>query len=156
MGLFDFFADKKELCKTDACINVAMDFIKIIHSYKSFDCPMFEVSFGDTSIGFYFFDSNNTTPCIFKDMVYRKQVEEEFANQRIGEAIHADELPKGTTIEIHFDKESNTYDYYVLRYNIITEHKKCGTIYREYVKNICKELKLCFEEKGNSLSFKLK
>lgn len=156
MGLFNFFVDKKELCKTDACISGTMDFIKIIHSYESFDCPIFEVSFGDTSIGFYFFDSDNTTPCIFMDMAYRKQVEEAAANQKIGEAIHADELPKGTKIEIHFDSESNSHDFYILRYYLSTEHKKCAAVYLDNIQNQCRQLGLNFVVNGSKIEFKLK
>ena len=155
MGLFDLFANKKELCKTDACINKTIEFIKVIHSYDGLDCPMFTVSFGNDSISFYFFDSDNSTPCIYMNMIHHKQVEEDAVNPSIGKAIHADELPQGTKIEWHFDDEKNEYDYYVLRHSVVTEHKKCGTIYLEYVKNQCEALKLHFEEKGNCLYFNL-
>ena len=156
MGIFNFFANKKEQCKTDACINKTMDFIKIIHSFDGFDCPMFNVSFGDNSIGFYFFDSDNTTPCISMDMLHRKQVDENTANQIIGKAIHADELPQGTKIEIHFDNESDRHDYYILRYFINTEHKKCASIYLDNIQNQCKQLGLDFDIKGYTMNFKFK
>lgn len=158
MGLFDLFVNKKELCKTDDCINKTIEFIKVILSYDrdKLDCPMFSVTFGNDFISFYFFDSDNSTPCNYMNMIHRKQVEEDAVNSLIGEAIHADELPKGTKIEWHFDDEKNKYDCYVLRYSIVTEHKKCGTIYLEYVKNMCEEMECVFDVQGNSLHFKLR
>ncbi len=158
MSILNFFANKKELCKTDACIKKTMDFIKIIHSYKDFDCPMFDVSFGDTSISFYFFDSDNTSPCIYMDMLHRKQADEDAINQLIGKAIHADELPKETKIEIHFDAERSKYDYYVLRYYLKTEHKKCASIYFENIQNQCSALGFSFkiDARARRISFKLK
>ena len=156
MALFDLFVNKKELCKTDSCINKTVDFIKIIHSYEGLDCPMFEVSFGDNSISFYFFDSDNSTPCIFKNMIHRGQGDEDAINLSIGKAIHAYELPEGTKIQWNFDSDKNEYDSYFLRHYIATEHKKSGSIYYEYVKNMCEELNLRFKENGNRLSFTLK
>lgn len=156
MGLFDLFVNKEELCKTDNCIKKAMDFIKIICSYDGLDCPLFSITFGNDSISFYFFDSDNSTPCIYMNMIHRKQAEEEELNLQIGKAIHADELPKGTKIEWHFDDEKNAYDYYVLRHSIVTEHKKCGEIYLGFVKTMCQKRGLPFEIRGNTLHIKLK
>ena len=158
MGLFDLFENKREKCKTDDCINKTFNFIKVICSFnaKDLDCPILRVDFGVDSITCYFFDSDNSSPCIYMNMIHRNQADEDAVNQLIGKAICADELPKGTKIEWHFDEGNNEYDYYVLRYNIVTEHNKCGLIYLDYVKNMCVSYRLNFETKGNSLHFKLK
>ena len=156
MGLFNLFTNKRDLCRDDECIRKTVDFIKVIHSYDRLCCPMFTVTFDSKSILFYFFDSGNTSPCGYKNMLHRKQTDDENAvNRLIGEAIHADELPKGTRIEWHFDEQKNEYDSYSLRHSIIPEHKKCGPIYLKYVKSMCKALNYRFDERGSCLDFHL-
>lgn len=156
MGLFDLFQNKKEICKTDACIDRAMQFIETIHSFDSLDCPMFSVGFGDDSISFRFFDCDNTAPCIYMNMIYRKQAEEDAINPLIGAAIHANDLPEKTSLEWHFNESEDKYDSYVLQYSVPTEHKKCSLIYLDYVKSKCQSKGFKFVQKESFLHFELK
>lgn len=140
MGVFDLFKASKEEYARDEGVKDIVRFIETITLFggNTMDCPMLNVSFGDESMSARFFDCDNSTPCIYQNMLHKKQVDDENAiNRLIGEAIHAEELPQGTKIEWHFDHNKNEYDYYVLSYNVKTEYKKCAIKYSEIVKEIC-------------------
>ena len=134
------FTASVEKCACDVGIKNIMKFIKIIMMFEknTLDCPMLDVSFGDNYINARFYDCNNSSPCIYRNMLHRKQVDdEETINRLIGEVIYATELPQGTQIQWEFDSDKNKYEGYALSYHVDTVYKNCAKKYSEIIKALC-------------------
>lgn len=141
MGLLGLFRASKEECTKDNCINDMMGFIETIVSFEhgDMDCPMLSVSCENEEIRARFIDTEHSSPCMYQNMLHRKQAEEDAINRLIGKAIHADELPQGVHIDFHFDNSKEEYDYYILIYNVKTTYRKCASEYCQIVRELCNQ-----------------